>query len=156
MKRFVEFITRYPKSVLTVIFLTIGIMAAPVAKITIDPDMLSLIDQQDPDLVRMNAADFVEAELAKPQEPGTTRMLMHSIVWQYVPADQRARVTAAMQAAGARASADAPLAWIMVEADRSVHRHKLAVRYWPGGGEEAMQLTWSHPHGADIEWLAQV
>ncbi|OIO61696.1 MAG: hypothetical protein AUJ47_09090 [Candidatus Marinimicrobia bacterium CG1_02_48_14] len=57
MKRFVEFITRYPKSVLTVIFLTIGIMAAPVAKITIDPDMLSLIDQQDPDLVRMNEID---------------------------------------------------------------------------------------------------
>lgn len=52
-----------------------------------------------PDLVAMNAADFVEAELAKPQEAGTTRVLMHSIVWQYVPADQQARVTAAMQAA---------------------------------------------------------
>lgn len=106
-----------------------------------------------PDLVQMNAADFIEAELAKPQAPGTTRVLMHSIVWQYVPADQQARVTASMAAAGARATTECPLAWIMVEADRSVHRHKLTVQYWPGGAE-AVQLTWSHPHGADMEWLA--
>jgi len=108
--------------------------------------------QKKPAIVRMNAADFVEAELAKPQQPGTTRMLMHSIVWQYVPADQQARVTAAMEAAGAKATPDRPLAWVQVEADRSVHRHKLTVRYWPGGAEE-VQLTWSHPHGADVEWL---
>src|SRR3546814_19511459 len=59
-----------------------------------------------PDLVRMSAADFVEAELAKPQAAGTTRVLMHSIVWQYVPADQQARITAAMEAVGARAKPD--------------------------------------------------
>lgn len=105
-----------------------------------------------PDILRMNAADFVEAALAKPQAAGTTRMLMHSIVWQYVPADQQARVTAAMEAAGAKATAERPLAWVQVEADRTVHRHKLTVRYWPGGGEE-VQLAWSHPHGADVEWL---
>lgn len=108
--------------------------------------------ERKPDLVQATAADFVEAELAKPQEPGTTRMLMHSIVWQYVPEDQQARVTAAMEAAGAMATLECPLAWVMVEADRSVHRHKLTVRYWPGGVEEA-QLAWSHPHGADVEWL---
>lgn len=107
-----------------------------------------------PDLVAMDAATFVEAELAKPQAPGTTRMLMHSIVWQYVPADQQARVRAAMAAAGARATAERPLAWVMVEADRTVHRHKLTVQYWPEGGAEEVQLAWSHPHGADIDWLA--
>jgi len=105
-----------------------------------------------PDLVNATAADFVEAELAKPQEAGTTRMLMHSIVWQYVPADQQARVTAAMEAAGARATPERPLAWVQVEADRTVHRHKLTVRYWPGGAEE-VQLAWAHPHGADVEWI---
>lgn len=109
--------------------------------------------ERKPDMVQATAADFVEAELAKPQKGGTTRMLMHSIVWQYVPADQQARVTAAMEAAGARATAERPLAWVQVEADRTVHRHKLTVRYWPGGGEE-VHLAWSHPHGADVEWLA--
>lgn len=109
--------------------------------------------ERKPDMVRMNAADFVEDELAKPQAAGTTRTLMHSIVWQYVPADQQARVTAAMEAAGARATSERPLAWVQVEADRTVHRHKLTVRYWPGGADE-VQLAWAHPHGADVEWLA--
>lgn len=109
--------------------------------------------QRKPDLVQANAADFVETELAKPQAPGTTRLLMHSIVWQYVPADQQARVTAAMKAAGASATRETPLAWVMVEADRTVHRHKLTLRHWPGAAQE-VQLAWSHPHGADIEWLA--
>ena len=109
---------------------------------------------QKPDVVRMNAADFVEAELACPQDADTTRVLMHSIVWQYVPKDQQARITAAMAAAGAQATPERPLAWIHVEADRSVHRHKLTARYWPGGGGQAVHLAWSHPHGVDVEWLA--
>lgn len=108
--------------------------------------------QSKPEIVLMSAADFVEAELAKPQEAGTTRVLMHSIVWQYVPADQQARVIAAMEAAGAKASPARPLAWVQVEADRTVHRHKLTARFWPGGAEE-VQLAWSHPHGVDVEWL---
>ncbi|UIP06330.1 DUF2332 domain-containing protein [Erythrobacter sp. SDW2] len=109
--------------------------------------------ERKPDLVKMNAADFVEAQLVQPQASGTTRMLMHSIVWQYVPKDQQDRVRAAMEAAGAKATADRPLAWVSVEADRTVHRHMLRVRYWPGGVED-VQLAWSHPHGADVEWIA--
>ena len=105
-----------------------------------------------PDLAEMNAADFVEAELAKPQEVGITRVLMHSIVWQYVPEDQQIRVTAAMEAAGARATAERPLAWISLEANRVLHLHELVVRYWPGGGEPVL-LARAHPHGATIDWL---
>ena len=105
-----------------------------------------------PDLVQMNAADFVEAELANQQEAGTTRVLMHSIVWQYVPEDQQARVTAALEAAGARATAERPLAWISLEANRVLHVHEMTVRYWPGGGEPHL-LARAHPHGASIEWL---
>ena len=105
-----------------------------------------------PELVKMNAADFIEAELAQPQAAGTTRMLMHSIVWQYVPADQQARVTAAMEAAGATATPERPLAWISLEANRVLHVHEMTVRYWPGG-EEPQLVTRVHPHGASIEWL---
>lgn len=104
-----------------------------------------------PDLVRMNAADFIEAELARPQEAGITRMLMHSIVWQYVPDDQKARVTAAMEAAGARATADRPLAWVALEANRVMHIHEMVVRYWPGGDAGEI-VTRAHPHGAWIGW----
>ena len=105
-----------------------------------------------PDLVRMNAADFIEAELARPQEAGTTRVLMHSIVWQYVPEDQQIRVTAAMEAAGARATPERPLAWIALEANRVLHVHEMTVRHWPGDAELHL-LARAHPHGASIEWL---
>ena len=107
-----------------------------------------------PELVRMNAADFVEAELARPQAVGTSRVLMHSIVWQYVPADQKARVTAAMEAAGALATPERPLAWIALEANNTLAVHELTVRYWPGG-EQRVQLGTAHAHGAWLEMLSE-
>jgi len=110
-----------------------------------------------PDLVRANAADFMEDHLARPQAAGTTRVLMHSIVWQYVPEDQRERITAAMEAAGAAADETHALAWIAVEADRTLMRHTLKVRYWPrrDGGEAPVLLANAHAHGAHVEWLAR-
>ena len=105
-----------------------------------------------PNLVEANAADFIEAQIKKPQAAGTTRVLMHSIVWQYVPEDQQMRVTTAMEEAGAEATPDRPLAWIALEANRAAHVHELTVRHWPGG-EAGQMLARSHPHGASIQWL---
>lgn len=106
-----------------------------------------------PDLVRCNAADFVERELARPQRAGTTRMLMHSIVWQYLPAGQQARIAAVLAACGAAATPDRALAWVELEADRTLLAHGLRVRYWPGG-EAPTTLAGAHAHGARVEWLA--
>ena len=105
-----------------------------------------------PDLAQSNAADFIEQQLDRPQEPGTTRVLMHSIVWQYVPADQQARVSAAMAEAGRRASPEKPLAWVALEANRTLLNHGLTVRHWPGDGEETL-LAAAHAHGAWLEWF---
>jgi hypothetical protein len=113
---------------------------------------IAAASEEAPHLIHANAADFVEAELARPQADGTTRVLMHSIVWQYVPGDQQARITAAMEAAGARATADRPLAWIALEANRTVHHHELVVRHWPGDGAPH-KLAHAHAHGAWVEWL---
>ncbi len=107
-----------------------------------------------PDVVRMNAADFIEQVLAAPQAEGTTRVLMHSIVWPYVPTDQQDRVSEAMAAAGARATAARPLAWIALEANRTVHHHELTVRYWPGG-EQRLKLGVAHAHGAWLEHFGE-
>ena len=104
-----------------------------------------------PALVEADAAEFVEAELAEPQQAGTTRLLMHSIVWQYVPETSRKRVKAAMAEAGSRASTDKPLAWIMLESNRENYRHELRVRHWPGSDGWTMLGT-SHAHGAWVEW----
>ncbi len=108
-----------------------------------------------PDMIRMNAADFVEAELARPQASGITRVLLHSIVWQYVPADQKTRVTAAMAAAAAAlATPERPLAWIALEANNTLAVHELTVQYWPGG-EGRLQLGTAHAHGAWVEMFAE-
>src|SRR3546814_13823222 len=79
-----------------------------------------------PDLVQANAADFIEAELAKPQAAGTMRVLMHSVVWQYVPADQQARVTAPVETAAARATAER-------DRKRSVQGTSVLVQVYLGG-----------------------
>ena len=110
-----------------------------------------------PEIARESADVFVEKVLAEPAEAGVTRVIMHSVVWQYVPEYQREKVTEAIKAAGAKATQDAPLAWISLEANRDTHRHELSVRYWPdseGGGEEWQRLGVAHPHGAWVEWEA--
>ena len=105
------------------------------------------------DLVQGDAADWVEAQLATPQPAGVTRVLMHSVVWQYLPPEGRARIVAAMDAAGARATAERPLGWVMMEPNRDLHRHEVRVRGWPGS--EPMELVaLTHAHGAWVEGLA--
>jgi hypothetical protein len=89
--------------------------------------------------------------LAQPQRAGTTRVLMHSIVWQYLPDAAQQRIEAAMAAAGANATAETPLAWVSLETNRATFRHELKMRYWPGG-EEAVLLGEAHAHGAWINW----
>jgi hypothetical protein len=106
-----------------------------------------------PELVKMRAADFVEQQLASPQDEGTTRVLMHSIVWQYLPEDEKRRISVAMEKAGRRATPTRALAWIALEANRELLAHGLIVRRWPGGGEPEL-LAAAHAHGAWIDWRA--
>jgi hypothetical protein len=109
---------------------------------------IQLAGQQPPSLVQRDAGEWVDERLAAPQEPDTTRVLYHSIVWQYLPPETRARITSAITAAG---EAGQRLAWIMLETNRETFRHELTVRYWPGGGEPVL-LGEAHAHGAWVAW----
>ena len=113
---------------------------------------IALARAHPPRLERGEAADWVEARLAEPPVPGRMRALTHSIVWQYLDEDSQARITAAMERAGAEATADTPLGWVALEADRTLMRHDLVVRVWPGDGEP-VRLAHSHAHGFWVEWL---
>ncbi|MES3154284.1 DUF2332 domain-containing protein [Sphingomonas faeni] len=105
------------------------------------------------DLAEGDAADWVEAQLAEPQPEGVTRVLMHSVVWQYLPPASRERIRVAMDAAGARATVERPLGWVMMEPNRDLHRHEVRVRGWPG--DRAMELVaLTHAHGAWVEGLS--
>jgi hypothetical protein len=112
---------------------------------------IALAAQQPPRLAQMDAGDWVEQRLAAPQEADSTRVFYHSIVWQYLPADTRSRIEAAMVRAGAAADATRRLAWIMLETNRQTFRHELTVRFWPGGAEP-VRLGEAHAHGAWVDW----
>ena len=113
---------------------------------------IAMIRERSVDLVQDDAADWVETQLGLPQTPGTTRVLMHSIVWQYLPGGTQARITKAMETAAASATPECPLAWIALETNRDTFQHELMVRYWPTGGEMTVLGT-AQAHGAWIEWL---
>ena len=112
---------------------------------------VALAQEAAPDVVAQVADDFVAQFLAEPAPEGTARVLFHSIVWQYIPDEAQARIEAAMAEAAAAATADTPLAWVMLETNRETFAHELRVRYWPNGGEEVL-LGQAHPHGAWVEW----
>ena len=114
---------------------------------------IALASAHAPDLVALDAAQFVEQQLALPQQVGVTRVLFHTVMWQYLPVATREAITAMMEAAGAQATADVPLAWISLETNRASFRHECRVRYWPGGAEATL-LGEAHPHGAWVEWRA--
>lgn len=106
-----------------------------------------------PRIVQQAAGGFVAEVLARPAEPGVTRVIMHSVVWQYIAGSEREAITAVIEAAGAQAGPKNPLAWVMLEANRDTHRHELTVRWWPGG-PESCRLATAHRHGAWVEWAA--
>jgi hypothetical protein len=112
---------------------------------------IAMAERSPPELVRMDAGDFVEEMLAEEQEEGVTRVLFHTVMWQYLPDFTRERIEAAMEEAGAKATPERPLAWITVETNRETYQHETKARYWPGG-EEWVQLAEAHPHGAWVEW----
>lgn len=106
-----------------------------------------------PRLVEAEAADFVEAQLSRPQDDGVTRLLVHSITWQYLPRASQQRISEAMERAGAVASEERPLGWIRLEADRDILRHVLEAQYWPSGSQ-TKRLAEAHAHGRWLEWQA--
>ena len=110
---------------------------------------IEMLRERGVDLVRADAADWVEGRLAAPQAAGTTRVLMHSVVWQYLPDAVAERIRRAMADAGARATAERPLAWVAMEPQRAIGEMLVNVRSWPGHGDWAV-LAQTHAHGAWI------
>ena len=115
---------------------------------------IAMAQRAAPELERMDAVDAVRDMLARPQEAGVTRVLFHTIVWQYLPEASQDAITARTEDAGHAATAERPLAWVSLETNRATFAHELRVRYWPGG-DQAVHLANAHPHGAWVEWLGR-
>lgn len=96
-----------------------------------------------------DAAEWLPRMLAVPQAPGVTRVLLHTVVWQYIPPDKREALEALIAATGAAADHERPFAHLAVEGDGEPEaRIDLAV--WPPG--ETLLLGRADFHGRWVDW----
>lgn len=104
-----------------------------------------------PVVARGDAILWLERRLATPR-PGRLHLVCHTIAWQYFPAESQARGRALLAEAGARATAEAPLAHLGMEADGAEPGAGVRLTVWPGGREEL--LGRADFHGRWIDWAA--
>ena len=102
------------------------------------------------EIERVRASAWLDHALASPA-PGTARVVFHSIVWQYMDGTEQAAVTAAIEAAGARATGDAPLAWLRMEPSEDQKTVEIRLRTWPDGADRL--IATSGYHGTAVRWL---
>jgi hypothetical protein len=105
---------------------------------------LDLAERFEARIDRAHADKWVAQELDS-RESGLCTVFFHSIVWQYIDKDERARITETFERTGATATAERPVAWISFE-PREPDRECVAVilRYWDGvshAGEPELLAT---------------
>jgi hypothetical protein len=103
------------------------------------------------DLDQESADTWIARQLAEPVA-GAATVVFHSVFWPYLPDAVQDTIRATIEAAGERATADAPLAWLTYEGD-DAHPGVvgLRLRSWPGG-EERLLGTGRH-HWHPVHWL---
>jgi hypothetical protein len=100
---------------------------------------------------RADAREWLTARLADPY-PGEATVVFHSIVLQYFTRDDIVELGAILAAAGSRATAAAPLAWLRLEpTSMSVPVAELRLTVWPSGEERL--LGHAGFHGTPVEWV---
>jgi hypothetical protein len=94
-------------------------------------------------VARARAGDWLPARLAE-AAPGCLTLVYHSVVWQYLAPQERDEVEAAIVAAGERATADAPLAWVRSEPENILRAMRVRATIWPGGEERLVAKAGAH------------
>jgi hypothetical protein len=90
---------------------------------------------------RESAATWAERMLAEPA-PGQATVIYHSIVSQYLDDTERDALFGTIRAAGERATASAPLAWLRMEPTDD--RASLELTVWPGGENRLLARVGYH------------
>jgi hypothetical protein len=110
---------------------------------------IALAQASDMHVEASDALPWVQRALGAARS-GATTVLYHSVMWQYMPAATQDALREAIEAAGARATAQAPLAWLAYEPPRADAQMELTLRLWPGG--QPRVLADAHPHGRWVRW----
>lgn len=91
--------------------------------------------------------EWLPAQLTE-ERAGVATVVYHSVVDEYLPEDARRAFRRALDEAGARATPEAPLAWVRLEPASSIREHAVTLRLWPGSGER--RLAFSGAHGTGV------
>jgi hypothetical protein len=98
-----------------------------------------------------DAAAWVKGRL-EPRE-GLATVLVHSVMWQYMPAETQASILSTLAAAGAAATPSAPVSHLRMEPNpANPAQMEVRLTTWPGG--EDRLLAEAHPHGSSVKWVA--
>jgi hypothetical protein len=100
---------------------------------------------------QVDAVSWLTEHLAEPV-PDVATVVFHSNMWQYLGEDTQQRIRGLLAAAGVRASARAPLAWLRLENEKDGAIAHLIVTTWPDGEERI--LAEGSFHLGPITWLA--
>ena len=103
-----------------------------------------------PEIARSHADTWLAAALATPQDHGVCRVVFHSMVLQYMSPQERGNVLAAIEQAGAAATAERPLARISFEWTPTRGEVQLQLTCWPGARTDV--LATCHAYGDWIDW----
>jgi len=101
---------------------------------------------------KADACDWITERLAKPQS-GAIHLVFHTVAWQYFGEETCRTCLDALEAAGARATPDAPLARLSMEGDAiKGEGAPIELTLWPGGHK--ISLGRVDFHGRWVDWNA--
>ncbi|KIN63724.1 hypothetical protein Z946_2597 [Sulfitobacter noctilucicola] len=102
--------------------------------------------------VKGDAIEWLAPRLARAPQ-GRLHLIQHTVAWQYFPAAVQAHGRAVIEAAGAQATKNRPLAWLSMETDGDTTGKvgaALTLRLWPG--DLTLNLGRADFHGRWIKW----
>lgn len=103
-------------------------------------------------LAKGDAIDWLAKRMpGAPQ--GALHLIQHTVAWQYFPKETQKRGRALIEAAGAQATRNRPLAWLSMETDGNKDGQRgaaLTLRLWPG--DLRLNLGRVDFHGRWIDW----
>jgi hypothetical protein len=98
---------------------------------------------------RADAIDWLKTRLAE-SFAGSTHVVFNTIAWQYLPAALQEEGEKLIAEAGERATPDAPLARLQLEADGKPDGAGLTLQVWPSG--EKQEVGRADFHGRWVDW----
>ncbi len=115
---------------------------------------LSIAGEHPPKVERASAAKWLQ-RIVPEQKTGTIQVLFHSIVWQYLPEEERAGIKEVIDQAASIATKEKPFAWLRMEPSVSGKCAELRLSLWPDAPKRHAERHLADVcyHGKWVRWL---